>query len=106
MKTNLVIALVTVATIIVLLTCGILVYRGTGFPAAFEYRVCFVQGTRVTFVNGAWQGQKPMNVDDAKTSVASCPEKYEYLATAGADGWELVAVLELVHVKDDAVSEL
>jgi hypothetical protein len=28
---------------------------------AWEYRVCFVQQERVTFVNGVWSGRTPLD---------------------------------------------
>jgi hypothetical protein len=46
---------------------------------------------RVTFVDGHWQGlQVP---EDANTTELynSCPLVWEYLGSAGRDGWELVA---------------
>lgn len=57
----------------------------------FKYRVCQVQMARVTFVDGHWQGlQVP---EDANTTELynSCPLVWEYLGSAGRDGWELVA---------------
>lgn len=61
--------------------------------AKYEYRVCQLQSSRVTFVNGAWQGGTSM---DATTQEAldSCPLVWDYLASAGWDGWELVGVAE------------
>ena len=58
----------------------------------FEYRVCQVQDSRVTFVNGEWAGRFPLNADDPVSSVESCSWVWDYLAEAGLDGWELVAV--------------
>jgi hypothetical protein len=61
---------------------------------AFKYRVCQVQMARVTFVNGHWQGlQVPENSDPAQL-YNSCPMVWEYLESAGKDGWELVATTE------------
>ena len=57
----------------------------------FKYRVCQVQMARVTFVNGHWQGlQVPENSNPAEL-YNSCPMVWEYLESAGRDGWELVA---------------
>jgi hypothetical protein len=48
---------------------------------------------RVTFVNGHWQGlQVPVDADPA-TLHNSCPMVWEYLDSAGRDGWELVSTV-------------
>ena len=58
----------------------------------FKYRVCQVQRSRVTFVNGHWQGlQVPEEVHPAQL-YNSCPMVWDYLESAGRDGWELAAV--------------
>ena len=60
----------------------------------FKYRVCQVQMARVTFVNGHWQGlQIHQGIDQAQL-YNSCPMVWEYLDSAGRDGWELVATAE------------
>jgi hypothetical protein len=57
----------------------------------FKYRVCQAQLARVTFVNGRWQGlQIPAESNPAEL-YNSCPMVWEYLESAGRDGWELVA---------------
>ncbi len=53
--------------------------------ARFEYLVVFVENDRVIRANGHWQGER----DD---DVSSCPSLFEYLESAGAQGWDLVAV--------------
>lgn len=58
---------------------------------ALAYRVCYIQESRVTFVNGEWQGQAALDpASDA--SLQSCPKTWEFLREAGAAGWELVGV--------------
>ena len=57
--------------------------------AKFEYLVVFVQNNRVLETNGHWQGTVPKGEDGAEES---CPNKFEFLGDAGAQGWELVAV--------------
>jgi len=56
----------------------------------FKYRVCQVQMARVTYVNGQWQGLQVAEVAGAETVFNSCPMVWEYLESAGRDGWELV----------------
>jgi hypothetical protein len=56
----------------------------------FEYLVCQTQFSRVTFVNGAWQGTVPLASGDSQAALDSCPLIWDYLAWAGRDGWELV----------------
>lgn len=56
----------------------------------FEYRVCYAQQDRVTFVNGSWQGKEPPG---EKEALESCPDVTAYLQAAGAEGWELVTVV-------------
>ncbi len=55
----------------------------------FEYLVVFVQNNRVLKTNGHWQGEIPEGEEGAE---ASCPDKFTWLADAGAQGWELVAI--------------
>ncbi len=58
----------------------------------YEYRVCQAQFSRVTYVNGAWIGQLSETFSDAQKALDSCPEVWDYLDQAGAEGWELVTV--------------
>lgn len=61
----------------------------------FEYRVCQIQSSHVTFVNGRWQGSMPVVEDtDPDVAMASCPEIWDYLHVAGRQGWELIAASE------------
>jgi hypothetical protein len=57
----------------------------------FKYRVCQMQMSRVTFVNGHWQGLQIHEEVDRTQLYNSCPMVWEYLEAAGRDGWELVA---------------
>lgn len=59
---------------------------------AFEYQVCQVQLSRVTFANGRWLGTVPQDHEDIQHAFNSCPTVWEYLDQAGAMGWELVTV--------------
>jgi hypothetical protein len=64
----------------------------------FKYRVCQTQAARVTFVNGRWQGlQVPAEADTVQL-YNSCPMVWDYLESAGRDGWELVASAPQVDV--------
>jgi len=56
----------------------------------FEYLVCQTQYSRVTFVNGEWQGTIPLSAGDSQASLNSCPQVWDYLAQAGRAGWQLV----------------
>jgi hypothetical protein len=60
----------------------------------FKYRVCQMQMSRVTFVNGHWQGLQVPEETDTAQLYNSCPMVWEYLESAGRDGWELVATAE------------
>src|SRR5947209_7232903 len=58
----------------------------------FDYRVCQVQQSHVTFVNGEWQGRVPLSeAAGASDPFASCPKVWDYLQRVGPDGWEIVA---------------
>jgi hypothetical protein len=46
---------------------------------------------RVTFVNGHWQGLQVPEESNPAELYNSCPMVWEYLESAGRDGWELVA---------------
>lgn len=106
MKTNLLIAAIGFTAMLVLLTCAVLLHQRFLLATACEYRVCSVQDSRVTFVNGVWQGRIPMAPADPQTSIHSCPDKWAYLKTAGSEGWELVTVVPLTHVTDQLAQEL
>ncbi|MGC6492998.1 MAG: hypothetical protein ACON5B_09170 [Myxococcota bacterium] len=55
----------------------------------FEYLVAFVSNDRVLRTNGNWQG----HVDEGEPNAEeSCPSLFEYLNTAGNQGWELVSI--------------
>ena len=56
----------------------------------YKYRVCQMQMSRVTFVNGLWQGLQIHEEADQAQLYNSCPMIWEYLESAGRDGWELV----------------
>lgn len=55
----------------------------------FEYLVCYVEADRVLTANGHWQGTVPRGEEGA---AESCPDLHGYLADAGAQGWEMVAL--------------
>jgi hypothetical protein len=60
----------------------------------FQYRVCSMQNSRITFVNGEWQGHVAPTADDPNEALQSCPAVWDYLRRAGADGWELVSAMD------------
>lgn len=57
----------------------------------FKYRVCQTQAARVTFVNGRWQGLQVADEANPAQLYNSCPMVWDYLESAGRDGWELVS---------------
>jgi len=61
----------------------------------FEYLVCQVQDSHVTFVNGRWVGVAEAGRGEG--SLESCPAVWDYLQWAGSEGWELVAALDSAH---------
>jgi hypothetical protein len=68
---------------------------------SFEYLVCQVQHSRVTFVNGEWQGTGPLDAERDEESLNSCPKVWEYLLRAGTEGWELVSTVTRFFAKDE-----
>ena len=56
----------------------------------FEYLVCQTQYSRVTFVNGEWQGTVALNSGDWQAALDSCPQVWDYLNQVGGAGWQLV----------------
>lgn len=59
----------------------------------FEYRVCYLQNSRVTYVNDEWQGSVLPTAVDPDAALKSCPMVWDYLRLAGLDGWELTGTL-------------
>ena len=57
--------------------------------AGFEYRVCYCQGDRVTFVNQHWQGRVQPSDADVATAMKTCPLVWDFLEKAGRDGWDM-----------------
>ncbi|TVQ92892.1 MAG: hypothetical protein EA397_05775 [Deltaproteobacteria bacterium] len=55
----------------------------------FEYLVVYAENDRVLTANGHWQGEVERGGDG---DIESCPQLFEYLAEAGAQGWDLVAL--------------
>lgn len=60
---------------------------------SYEYRVCAVQNSRVTFVNGEWQGTVAPGSDDPNQALETCPPVWSYLQETGQKGWELVSAV-------------
>ena len=55
----------------------------------FEYLVVYAEHDRVLSANGHWQGEIAQGDEG---DFASCPTLFDYLADAGAQGWDLVAI--------------
>jgi hypothetical protein len=60
----------------------------------FEYQVCYGIADRVTFANGTWLGADIPESKRKQKDLLSCPLMWEFLGRAGAEGWELITVLE------------
>lgn len=69
---------------------------------SFQYQVCQVQQSRVTFVNGEWQGNAHLDPEREAESIDSCPRVWEYLQRAGAEGWDLVSTVTRFHTKEES----
>lgn len=61
---------------------------------AFEHLVLYSVMDRITFANGEWLGADIPEAERVPKDVEACPLVWEYLNQAGAEGWELVSVLE------------
>jgi hypothetical protein len=72
----------------------------------FKYRVCQTQMARVTFVNGRWQGLQVPEHSNTAELYNSCPMVWEYLESAGLDGWELVATSQVDGVASPGAANL
>jgi hypothetical protein len=55
----------------------------------FEYLVVFMENDRVVRANGHWQGEI---AEGEEGGIESCPSLFDWLAEAGAQGWEMVAL--------------
>lgn len=66
----------------------------------FEYMICSSQLMRVTFVNGRWQGDLPV---DTPGALDTCPDLWEFLQRVGSSGWELVSVTSNNSPEPDAI---
>lgn len=63
----------------------------------FQHQVCYAVFDRVTMVNGVWQGPAVPESERRQEHVEACLLVWDYLQRAGAEGWELVSVLETRH---------
>ena len=63
----------------------------------YQHQVCYSILDRVTFVNGEWQGDDIPESDRKQEDAESCLLVWDYLAKAGAEGWQLVTVLETAN---------
>ena len=74
--------------------------------AQYEYQVCQIQQSRVTFVNNLWIGQVPYSHPDSQEALNSCPQVWDFLNQAGVEGWELVAATTRTQDEGDIVDVL
>lgn len=62
---------------------------------SWSYTVASVQDSRVTWINGEWNGQVAVSSGaDDQAKMDSCPLVWQWLQTVGAQGWELVSVVQ------------
>ena len=69
----------------------------------YAYCVCQMQSSRITFVNGEWQGTLPMA--GTNEAMATCPLVWDYLRGAGDDGWELVSTVATATYNDGTFNQ-
>ncbi|MDR3390011.1 MAG: hypothetical protein P4L92_23485 [Rudaea sp.] len=67
-----------------------------------EYRVCQVQRARISYVNGEWQGNRPPAADRVDESLQSCSFEWDYLRSAGEDGWRLAGIAQGIGADSNA----
>lgn len=60
----------------------------------FEYLVCYGVADRVTFSNGVWLGADIPESKRKADDIQTCPLMWEFLTQVGAEGWEMVTILE------------
>ena len=60
----------------------------------FEYQVCYGVADRVTFANGTWLGADIPEAKRKQEDIQTCPLMWEFLRRVGAQGWELITLLE------------
>jgi hypothetical protein len=72
----------------------------------FEYLVCQTQSSRVTFVNGEWQGTVALSSGDPQAALNSCPEVWEYLDGAGRAGWQLVTAANATITNEGQTAQI
>jgi hypothetical protein len=99
-----VIGLVALGTL--LLSLGALTLWMLSGRQSFEYQICNAQGVRLTYVNGKWQGKVAPDPNDVVAALNSCPQTWDYLNTAGSDGWELVASVPVTTVGSESAQLL
>jgi hypothetical protein len=72
----------------------------------FEYLVCQIQYSRVTFANGEWQGSVALSAGDSQAALDSCPQVWDYLNQAGRGGWQLISVAHATITKEAETSQV
>ena len=72
----------------------------------FEYLVCQTQYSRVTFVNGEWQGTIALSSGDSQKALDSCPQVWDYLAQAGRAGWQLITAANATITNEGQTSHV
>ena len=71
----------------------------------YEYIVAMEQHGRIAFVNEEWinplQGREPSAED-----LQSCPEPHVFLNAKGAEGWDLVSVVQKTNEAGDQFTHI
>lgn len=75
-------------------SCPFTQRRAASMSKAFEHLVLYSVMDRVTFANGQWLGADIPEAERTHKDVETCLLVWEYLNQAGAEGWELVSILE------------
>lgn len=69
----------------------------------FDHQVCYGMTDRIQFASGVWLGADIPEAQRKPADVLTCPLVWDYLSRAGAEGWELVSVIESPAAKGATV---
>ena len=72
----------------------------------FEYLVCQIQYSRVTFANGEWQGTVAISSGDSQAALDSCQQVWDYPDQAGRAGWQLITSANATITSEGQTSQV